>query len=42
MAYKLIVIEDDKNLREIINDYFTAKGFEVTEAVDGADAIDKL
>lgn len=42
MQNKLLVIEDDNRMREIINDYFTAKGFMVTEAVDGADALEKL
>ena len=39
MAHRLLVIEDDNRLREIINDYFTAKGFQVFEAVDGEDAL---
>jgi len=42
MAYRLLVIEDDNRMREIINDYFTAKGFDVFEAVDGADALERL
>ena len=42
MENKLIIIEDDSRMREIINDYFTAKGFAVFEAVDGADALEKL
>jgi len=42
MAHRLLVIEDDDRLREIINDYFTAKGFQVFEAVDGADALCRL
>lgn len=42
MAYRLLVIEDDNRMREIINDYFTAKGFLVFEAADGAEALDLL
>ena len=42
MAYRLLVVEDDNRMREIINDYFTAKGFEVFEAVDGAEALDRF
>ena len=39
MAHRLLVIEDDNRLREIMCDYFTAKGFQVFEATDGADAL---
>ena len=42
MVNKLLVIEDDCRMREIINDYFTAAGFLVFEAVDGADALRQL
>lgn len=42
MANKLLVIEDDHRMREIINDYFTAKGFLVFEAADGAEALNRL
>ena len=42
MVYRLLIIEDDDKLREIINDYFTAKGFLVFEAIDGAAALDFL
>ena len=42
MANKLLVIEDDHRMREIINDYFTAKGFLVMEAADGAEALSRL
>ncbi|MDR0287937.1 MAG: response regulator transcription factor [Clostridiales bacterium] len=42
MAYKLLVIEDDNRMREIINDYFTVKGFQVFEAADGAEALERL
>lgn len=42
MANKLLIIEDDNRMREIYNDYFTAKGFTVFEAVDGAEALECL
>ena len=42
MANKLLIIEDDERMREIINDYFTAKGFTVFEAADGAIALGLL
>jgi len=42
MAYKLLIVEDESRLREIICDYFVAKGFIVFEACDGVDALEKL
>ena len=42
MVKKLLIIEDDNRMREIINDYFTAKGFTVFEAADGAEALERL
>ncbi|MCL1790299.1 MAG: response regulator transcription factor [Peptococcaceae bacterium] len=42
MVFRLLVVEDDVRYREIINDYFTQKGFKVFEAVDGAEALDRL
>jgi DNA-binding response OmpR family regulator len=39
---KLLIIEDDVRLREIISDYFAAKGFLVFDAADGAMALEKL
>jgi len=42
MAFKLLIIEDDNRMREIIVDYFRAKGFLVFEAKDGEEALDCL
>lgn len=42
MEYKLLVIEDDNHMREIIHDYFSAKGFLVFEAADGKEALNCL
>lgn len=42
MEYKLLVIEDDNLMREIIHDYFSAKGFLVFEAADGKEALNRL
>ena len=46
MTYKLLIVEDDKSLREIMTDYFTdsvkEEKFEVTEAEDGNIAMDYL
>ena len=44
MAYKLLVVEDDKDIREIIKDYFTDENksqvFNVTEAENGTKALE--
>lgn len=42
MENKLLVIEDDNHMREIIHDYFEAKGFLVFEAADGEEALNCL
>ena len=46
MAYKLLVVEDDKDIREIIKDYFTDENksqvFNVTEAENGTKALEKI
>lgn len=36
---KIFVVEDDKNLRNLIRDYLAKEGYEVTTAVDGNDAL---
>ncbi len=35
MTEKILVIEDEKNIRKIIKDYFSAEGFQVKEASNG-------
>lgn len=42
MAKKILIIEDDKFLRELIARKLTDEGFEISEAVDGEDGIKKL
>ncbi|QSX08478.1 response regulator transcription factor [Alkalibacter rhizosphaerae] len=36
---KIFVVEDDKNLRNLIRDYLVKEGYQVTTAVDGNDAL---
>ena len=42
MAKTILVIEDDKFLRELISRKLTGEGFDVLEAVDGEDGIKKI
>lgn len=38
--YKLLVVDDEKNIREVIREYAEFEGYEVTEASDGREAVD--
>ena len=40
MSYKILLVEDEENIRKIIKDYFSAEGFEVVEAEDGKRGIE--
>ena len=45
MQYKMLCVEDDSQIREIIEDYFTAKKeheFVITVAKDGLEAVDAI
>lgn len=42
MADRLLIVEDEPRMREIIADYFGEKGFVVTGARDGMEALQKL
>lgn len=37
---KILIVDDEKNVRRILRDYFENEGFEVYEAPDGESAID--
>lgn len=37
--YKILVIEDEFHIRQIIKDYFSLKGIEVVEATQGYEAL---
>ena len=39
--YKLLVVEDEVLIRDIIKEYFATRDYEVIEAVDGYDALEK-
>lgn len=40
MNKKVLIVEDEKKIREILADYFSTEGFKVFEAEDGLKAID--
>ncbi len=42
MAKKILIVEDDKFLRELIVKKLTNEGYEVVEAVDGEQGIQKI
>ncbi len=42
MAMHVLIVEDDPALRETISDYFGSKGWQITEAVNGEDALEKV
>ena len=37
----LLVVDDEERIRRLLNMYLTREGYEVEEAVDGADALEK-
>jgi len=39
---KILIIEDDRFLRELISKKLTKEGFEVSEAIDGEEGIKKI
>lgn len=42
MASKVLICDDETSLRRVLKDRLQAEGFEVEEAGDGEEAIDKL
>ena len=42
MAKKILIVEDDKFLRELIARKLTEAGFEISEAIDGEEGMRKL
>lgn len=42
MAMHVLIVEDDPALRETISDYFGSKGWQITEAANGEDALEKV
>ncbi|MBL7142297.1 MAG: response regulator [Candidatus Pacebacteria bacterium] len=42
MAKKILIIEDDKFLRDLISQKLLKEGFDIAQAVDGEDGIKKI
>lgn len=42
MAHKVLVIEDEKHIRKIVSDYLKAQGYEILEAQNGKDGLEKF
>ncbi len=42
MANKILVVDDEQSIREIIREFLAEMGYEVKVAVDGVDALDKV
>ena len=40
--HKILVVDDDKRINELLDDIFTMEGFEVYRAFDGEEAIEIL
>lgn len=38
---KILVVDDEKLIRDVIKEYLTLEGYEVSEASDGVEAVDK-
>ncbi len=39
---KILVVDDEANIRSLVGSYLKAEGYEVAEAVDGADAVEAV
>ena len=39
---KILVVDDETNLRRLVGSYLRAEGYEVAEAADGAEAVDSV
>lgn len=39
---KILVVDDETNLRRLVGSYLRAEGYEVSEAADGAEAVDSV
>ena len=43
MAYRILLVEDDHNIREVISDYFSSKSdLQLTEAADGNEGLTQI
>ncbi|MCR4589773.1 MAG: response regulator transcription factor [Lachnospiraceae bacterium] len=39
---KILVADDESRMRKLVNDFLSKKGYTITEAADGAEAVDKF
>jgi len=39
---KILIVDDEENIREVVKEYCEIYGYEVCEAVDGVDALEKV
>lgn len=42
MKYKLLIIDDDRELLKMLKSYFELKGYQIVTAQDGMEALDKI
>jgi len=42
MARKILVVDDEADIRELLTEYLEMKGYDVEDACDGQDAIDRF
>ena len=39
---RMLIVDDDKDIRTVLRAFFEIKGFEVSEATDGVEALEKV
>lgn len=39
---KILVVDDESRMRKLVNDFLTRKNYEVIEAADGEEAVDRF
>jgi len=42
VAYKILVVDDEADIRQLLQDYFEIQGYEVFTAKDGREAMQKI
>lgn len=42
MQYKILIVDDDLDIVEVLSDYFSLKGYQIITALDGEQAINKV
>lgn len=41
-SLKVLMVDDESRMRKLVSDFLTRKGYQVIEAGDGEEAIDKF